>query len=637
MRIFALYAALMVASPLTAQQIKVGPNIQVSKDRGALEHGEAVICADPTNAQNLIAGSQVASDGGEIWSYGVKTGVVVYRSNDGGATWQYAFDTFGIANLAVDAACATGPDGTGHLSAMVAPASETKMTFDTDFHIYDYATSDGGRTWREPAVLPGTLGADRQFMVFDQTGGKYRGTEYISWMGSFDQKTIANERFGGALSLSHSRDGGRTWDFPAFRIIPPGEGEGEGAGIRILHNGNPVVLSDGTIVNVIGAEPLTIKVDSEQRYKIKIHVLRSTDGGMTLSPAVFVNDLHSIGTNIGVHFINSLGVDQSNAFRDRLYVTWNDDRSGRVQILLAHSIDGGLTWSAPVVVNDDAPFDAHDLGKGPHATAPWLTVNKDGIVGVMWLDRRDVPDNVGYNVRFAASLDGGETFTPSVKVSEKAMTPRPLAIVGSSRIGEKSPADKIQMSLGWAAWDFTGGDATFITADANGAFHPIWADARTRVRQLWTSSIHVSGTPRPFKSLIVGASADITSKATLEIESHTFKYDPENKTITADARIVNTSGLAIHAPLIVRVNKLSSSFADLVRVENADNGEHDIGAEWDFSSAIPNGQLAPHEKSAPKHLVFRLTASKPMNGGNMEYGHMLNLDATVHTLAEEKK
>ena len=116
--------------------------------------------------------------------------------------------------------------------------------------------------------------------------------------------------------------------------------------------------------------------------------------------------------------INSIAVDQSKAFRDRLYVTWNDERSGRMQVLLARSIDGGLTWSAPVVVNDDLPADPHDMAKGPHATAPWAVVNKDGVVGVMWLDRRDVPQNIGYKVLFAASLDGGETFTPSMNVSE---------------------------------------------------------------------------------------------------------------------------------------------------------------------------------------------------------------------------
>jgi hypothetical protein len=621
--------------PLVAQtnsRITVGLNIQVSKDRGTLEHGEAVICTDPTNSRNLIAASQAGTNGKPIYSYGEKTGTIVYRSNDGGATWQYAFDTFGTSDFSGDSACAVAPDGTLHYSAMVSPGKPPENFLDTDFRLYDYASSDGGRTWREPVELAGVHGADRQFMTFDQSGGKYRGQEYISWTGAFNQKTIVDERYGGIVGLSRSRDGGRSFDLPAFRSIPPGEADG----FRSVHNGNPVVLSDGTVVCLIGAVPLTIKVPAFSQHEergIKVQVLRSTDGGATLSPAIFVNDFHA-GATIGVHYINSLGVDQSAAFHDRLYATWNDDRSGRMQILLAHSTDGGLTWSAPVVVNDDSPFDAHDLVKGPHASAPWVAVNKDGIVGVMWLDRRDVTDNAGYNVRFAASLDGGETFTSSVKVSEKAMLPRPIAIVAPSRFLDKTAPDKIILSLGWNDWDFTGGDATSIAADADGAFHPIWADARTGVRQLWTATIQVSGTPHLIKALIAGATADVSSKTTLEIESHTYKYDPNTKTVSLEARIVNTSDQAMHIPLIVRVNKLSSSFADLVRVENADNGEHDVGAEWDFSSAIPNGELPPHEKSSLRHLIFRLVTPKPMNGSNMG-GQLLSLDATVHT--SEKK
>src|SRR5439155_6910656 len=86
--------------------------------------------------------------------------------------------------------------------------------------------------------------------------------------------------------------------------------------------------------------------------------------------------------------------------------------------------DKGKTWTTPRPINDDPPFDARDLPKGPHASAPWLAVNRNGVVGAVWLDRRDIASNAGYVLRFSASLDGGESWLPSVKVSEAPMAPR---------------------------------------------------------------------------------------------------------------------------------------------------------------------------------------------------------------------
>jgi hypothetical protein len=48
--------------------------------------------------------------------------------------------------------------------------------------------------------------------------------------------------------------------------------------------------------------------------------------------------------------------------------------------------------------------------EGPDDFMPAIAVNPSGAVGVMWYDRRDKPDDLGYFVRFSASVDGGETF-----------------------------------------------------------------------------------------------------------------------------------------------------------------------------------------------------------------------------------
>jgi hypothetical protein len=60
---------------------------------------------------------------------------------------------------------------------------------------------------------------------------------------------------------------------------------------------------------------------------------------------------------------------------------------------------------------------------------PAIAVNNDGVVAVAWYDRRDNPDNLGYFERLSASLDGGVTWLPSIRVSANANLPE----VGNNR------------------------------------------------------------------------------------------------------------------------------------------------------------------------------------------------------------
>jgi len=108
----------------------------------------------------------------------------------------------------------------------------------------------------------------------------------------------------------------------------------------------------------------------------------------------------------------------------------------RRNILLAYSVDQGKTWSKPIVVNDDRDWPVTNAlsNKGPDDTEPQVVVNNAGIVGVMWLDRRNNPQNHGYWVRFSASLDGGDTWLPSVPISAK-----PDTYLGREKITARAP------------------------------------------------------------------------------------------------------------------------------------------------------------------------------------------------------
>jgi len=167
----------------------------------------------------------------------------------------------------------------------------------------------------------------------------------------------------------------------------------------------------------------------------------------------------------------SLAIDRSpGVFRGRIYAVWPDARlQRRTQIFFSYSDDTAQTWSEPHVIGDDAGQLKSD--NRPNNFMPMVAVNKEGVVGISWYDRRDNPDNLGYWVRFSASLDGGATWLPSVRISTHAN----LKEEGDSR--------------------FNGGDTAGLTADAEGIFHSLWIDNRTGVHQMWTATVVVLRKP----------------------------------------------------------------------------------------------------------------------------------------------
>jgi hypothetical protein len=86
-------------------------------------------------------------------------------------------------------------------------------------------------------------------------------------------------------------------------------------------------------------------------------------------------------------------------------------------IFVTSSDDGALTWTTPVRINDD-PFN-----NGRDQFHPWLTVDNQGVVSVVFLDRRHDPANQTYHCYVAQSFDGGATWEPNSQVSTEASDP----------------------------------------------------------------------------------------------------------------------------------------------------------------------------------------------------------------------
>lgn len=147
----------------------------------------------------------------------------------------------------------------------------------------------------------------------------------------------------------------------------------------------PHVTPDGSVYTTLTNAPNT---SSTGHNTEAIFLDKSTDGGVTWStvstvvPAVTPAPLTYPNTTFrdGIEDTFAVGNQVDAAGSYPLYVSWEDFSAGVTNVILSASYDGGITWSQPIQVNDNAsPVDEFQ---------PNLTVAADGTVSDAFYDRR---------------------------------------------------------------------------------------------------------------------------------------------------------------------------------------------------------------------------------------------------------
>jgi hypothetical protein len=396
-------------------------------------------------------------------------------------------------------------------------------------------------------------------------------------------QTIDGQIMSGTVIYT-SRDRGQTF---SLSTLAPAQGH------QSSYQGNGLVLSDGTFIAPFA------ELDSKGSKDGFLRVIRSEDGGNTFSTAITVSKW------VGPFSPMSLAVDQTaGVFRDRIYAVWADSSSGRSQLMLSYSSDKGKTWSNPVAVNDDEPFS--DGRKGPDDFMGVVAVNRAGVVGVSWYDRRDSANNRDWWVRFAASCDGGKSFLPSIKVSESAFTheptkARPIDFSSAGGGDYESPYNTLGLQVHPTRAYYGGGDTAGLAADADGIFHGLWIDNRTGFAQVWTAPITVNESAACNNGHKFQGLDDITEKLILGFnDTH---YDEQTKTMSAAAYLINTSAETLVGPIIVRMLRLVPQTAEVL---NADNHQTGKGATWEYTALLKHNMLEPGNRTAGRLIQFRI-------------------------------
>jgi hypothetical protein len=640
MRTPLLYGALIAGSvvpAVAAQQIIVGPNVAISGARPRDPHSEPVIAADPNHPERLIAASHIS------YHDTVGTKSIAYVSFDTGKTWSVSLERRD-STITADAAVAYGADG----SALFATLARWGM----------FRSRDGGHTWDPPSKTPPAYGWDREYLITDFTPGKYHGRVYMNstvsvpWVSDSSPPGFGGTQKENAVGLFVSTDGGSTYGNPIVRLVPRPEG--------ILGMSNSVVLSDGTLMTLYGHRKPAPNAGAggggggrgglAARTPLPaanywLDVITSTDGGETWNTATHIGDYWMNRPRSEGAVIPDIAIDPgSSLFKDRIYVVWSDFRSGRLEVMLSYSSDKGKTWSREQIINDDRP--ARDpLVNGPDNVTPVVAVNKDGVVAIAWYDRRDFEDNISWNIRMRASLDGGETWTPSVKVTDKpslfggneTWIAQAGAGGGGGGRGRGGGADSarsggamVQLAgrLSYANFTFAPGHNGAFTADAAGGFHPAWIDYRNGMAQLWTATVRVRGVVAMNGGGDLAEMANLSGRVTLETIN--TGYDRQTNRLTFRTVLKNPSKSdTVRGPLKARVLVLTSENAKTIEVANPDNPIRGVGAVWDFTPQLKDGMLLPGGVSAPKDLLFQLTGLQPFREGTDLRLGFVNMDAKI--------
>ena len=593
-------AVFAAAAPLLAQDgaLRVGPNVLVSGASPDRQLYEVIFASHPTDPNLHLACTM--ADAHQLAQRRMDT--LVFASRDGGRSWTKG-PTISISG---DPVCKFGPDGTAYFGALTSNPPSTKPEADPldwknevpdPWNFVLYRTTDGGAHWE----LRGELwSGDRPWLGFDNAGQLI--LTYQSRAVSLDY----TESDAVALDMTFSSDQGKTWSLPkAFGVL---------YGKRLYHSlpTGVATLSDGTIV-VSNWQNLRADIaDPAGTPKFpglpppptcEITVTRIPPDRWRRAKTVKAAEKHCSETST-TRVADSMAVDaRSAAFKDRVYLAWTDNREGSARILFASSRDGGLSWTRPRRVDDLPPSAARGLTHEPDNFMAQLAVNRDGVVGLAWHDRRDSPDNIGYSVRFRASLDGGETWLPSVRVSEKPSRFRSgerVLVHGYARPGSAA-GDPVSVSIG-DRFEFHAGDTGGLDADASGDFRVLWIDNRSGVDQLYTAPVSVAGKGVKNGSPEVSDLEDVSSKVVVELADVAF--DVASRVVTAEILVRNPSDVPLRGRLVGRVVSLESAFGVPVLLDGGP--ARGVGALVDFTPTLSGGGLAAKAASGRRTLKFRI-------------------------------
>ena len=319
-----------------------------------------------------------------------------------------------------------------------------------------YKSTDNGATWTFDATFSGSHNsADKQIMWTDHSNSSpFKDNIYVCW-------------HNGTPAFTNRRTGpGGSWQTPLQ--ISGAESTGTAIGCDVKTN------SFGDVFNFW---PTTTNR--------RVFVAKSTNGGVSYGTPVQIAQMFD-GFDIGVPSFNgrraliyvSAGAYRT-AVKDMVYATWTDltgaagctssaNEPGanvasacKTRIWFSRSTNGGTTWSAPAMLNNQASLnDQYNQ---------WMVVDETtGALSIIYYDTVGDAGRKKSDVWYQSSFDDGASWSPAVKVTS-AQTDETVAGADSGN---------------------QYGDYNGLSGYA-GIFFPSWTDRRNNAREeIWTAKVN---------------------------------------------------------------------------------------------------------------------------------------------------
>ena len=474
---------------LTHQDLKPGPGKQgvIEGNRSATETGEERISGAQTSPRSESAirvnrnnTQQIIGASNNISASGMQA---QFFSSNGGATWGqtslplHSGDAF-MSDPTVD----WTSDGTAWSMTIGIDSSQTVLT------MRSYKSTNGGATWTFDNTFSGSLSNnDKEMLWVDHSAtSPFKDNIYVIWHAG--NPAVVARRTGPAGS----------WQTPIQVSGSETTGTGIGGDIKTNANGD-----------VFGFYPDT---GSQGLY-----VVKSTNGGASFGAPVH------IATTFG-SFQFAVPADASRqlliyttaaAYRtaslNNVYVAW-DDLSGdsgctsgggpgtnasstcKSRIFFSRSTDGGVTWSAPVKINNQSGLNDQFF--------PWLVVDdSNGKLGLVYYDTVGDSTRTSTNLYYQSSVDNGVTWAAPFKVTTASTNETTAGADSGNQYGDYINLDGIS-NLYFPSW----------TDRRSGASEEIWTAAIQDTTS--TSDFTISASPSS-TSIPQGGAGNVTISTTV--------------------------------------------------------------------------------------------------------------------------
>ncbi|MFQ6007785.1 MAG: hypothetical protein ACE5K8_02430, partial [Candidatus Zixiibacteriota bacterium] len=455
----------LLTSGIAAATPPPPPNYQISSPSPELQNEEQIwVC--PTDSNIVIADWR-------DFRLGYRQ-VGIGRSTDGGNNWTDSLlnPAMQIFSRQSDPCLTVDRDGNFYICVL---DYEPIGSYDDSSYITFFKSTDKGLSWTGPVTVEDTLGPyfeDKQFIIVDRTTGPYSGNVYVAWArfpnptrimfvrstdgaASFEDTVVVGPILDGSscgwdsvyagqfafplvgsdgavfvfwigpdidsstcdvyngLKMVKSTDGGVNWTEP--KVIRRTVGNwGHVDGDIDVYNA-PIAeadISGGPFNgNLYIAYANMDYYNNPVNYDYNIEFIRSTDGGLTWSDPIYIND-DSVGYGaIYDQFHPWLFCNEEGT----LIAIWYDQRTDSVNhykfdVFAAYSFDGGATFTtnhriSDVSINPDdlkkslrpaksasesafAPMEPMEPMAGKIAEYIGVTAFKDH-VNAIWTDTRN--------------------------------------------------------------------------------------------------------------------------------------------------------------------------------------------------------------------------------------------------------